>query len=88
MTAAFRASFLRDVRKLRDAGLLARVQAATEAVEAADDLRGVPDLKKLSGASGFYRIRVGDYRIGVAAEGETAEFVRVLHRRDIYRAFP
>ena len=45
-------------------------------------------MKKLSGASGFYRIRVGDYRVGIAVEDETVEFVRVLHRRDIYRAFP
>lgn len=88
MTAAFRTSFLRDVRKLRDAEVRARVRNAIEAVEAAGNLRDVPDLKKLSGASGFYRMRVGDYRIGVAVEGETVEFVRMLHRRDIYRAFP
>ena len=88
MTATFRTSFLRDVRKIRDPILLARIRAAIETVEAADDLRNVSDLKKLSGSSGFYRVRVGDYRIGVAIEDETVEFVRVLHRRDIYRAFP
>ena len=88
MTVTFRASFLRDVRKIRDPILLARIRAAIETVEAADDLRNVSDLKKLSGSSGFYRVRVGDYRIGVAIEDETVEFVRVLHRRDIYRAFP
>lgn len=86
MTATFRASFLRDVRKLRDPDVLARIRTAIATVETARDLRGVTELKKLSGASGFYRIRVGDYRIGV--EDETVEFVRVLHRRDIYRAFP
>ena len=83
MTATFRTSFLRDVRKIRDPILLARIRAAIETVEAADDLRNVSDLKKLSGSSGFYRVRVGDYRIGVAIEDETVEFVRVLHRRDI-----
>ena len=88
MTATFRASCLRDVQKIRDPILLARIRAAIETVEAADDLRNVSDLKKLSGSSGFYRVRVGDYRIGVAIEDETVEFVRVLHRRDIYRAFP
>lgn len=48
----------------------------------------MPNLKKMSGASGFYRIRMGDYRIGVAVEAGVVEFVRVLHRRDIYRYFP
>ena len=57
MTTAFRASFVRDVRKIGDRDVLARVWRAIEAVEAANDLRDVPDLKKLSGASGFYRVR-------------------------------
>ena len=88
MTTTFRASFLRDVRKLRDPDLLARIRSVVEAIEAARDLRDVPDLKKLSSVSGFYRVRVGDYRVGVASDGTEVEFVRVLHRRDIYRAFP
>jgi len=48
----------------------------------------VSNLTKLSGSSGFYRIRVGDYRIGIAVEEDEVEFVRCLHRRDIYRYFP
>lgn len=86
MTATFRTSFVRDVRKIRDRDVLARVRRAVESVEDAADLRAVPDLKKLSGASGFYRIRVGDYRIGIAVEGDAV--ARVLHRRDVYRSFP
>lgn len=46
-------------------------------------------MKKLSGGSGdYYRLRVGDYRIGLEIEGEIIVFVRCLHRRDIYRYFP
>jgi mRNA interferase RelE/StbE len=48
----------------------------------------VPNLKKMSGASGYYRLRVGDYRIGLFVDGEEVEFVRVLHRKDVYRHFP
>ncbi|NPA92437.1 MAG: type II toxin-antitoxin system RelE/ParE family toxin, partial [Chloroflexi bacterium] len=36
----------------------------------------------------FYRIRLGDYRLGLEIEGDTVVFVRFLHRRDIYRYFP
>ena len=46
------------------------------------------DLKKLSGGGDYYRIRVGDYRTGIALEGETVAFVRCLHRKEIYRYFP
>ena len=46
------------------------------------------DLKKISGTTDFYRIRVGDYRIGIVAGDDEAEFVRCLPRRDLYRYFP
>jgi mRNA interferase RelE/StbE len=70
---------VRDLQKIRDESLRRRVREAIEHVEAAETLRE---------ASGFYRIRVGDYRIGIAVEGDEVEFVRCLHRRDIYRYFP
>ena len=34
-----------------------------------------------------YRMRVGDYRIGIAVEEDEVEFVRFLHRHDVYRYF-
>ena len=68
--------------------LLRRIREAIERVEAAETLDELPNLTKLSGASGIYRIRVGDHRIGIAVEGDEVEFVRCLHRRDIYRYFP
>jgi mRNA interferase RelE/StbE len=64
------------------------VREAIERVEAAETLDELPNLTKFSGASGFYRIRVGDYRIGIAAEEDEVEFVRCLHHRYIYRCFP
>lgn len=49
--------------------------------------RKVVDLKKLSGKSDQYRIRVGDYRvlISVSKETVTVYALRVLHRREVYR---
>jgi mRNA interferase RelE/StbE len=50
----------------------------------------VPNLKKLQGGGAYYRARIGDYRVGLAIEGEDEEvvFVRALHRREVYRYFP
>ena len=45
------------------------------------------DVKKLKGRDAW-RIRVGDYRLGLAFEEEVVVFVRVLHRREVYRYFP
>jgi mRNA interferase RelE/StbE len=88
MKTAFRKSFTRDLKKLKDNEVLNRVRQVIEEVEAATHLQGVGDLKKMSGTTNFYRIRIGDYRIGIAVEGDVVEFVRCLSRRDLYRYFP
>ena len=88
MNAQFRESFVKDLRKIRDRSMLARVQAAIETVEAASELTHVAGLKKLRGASDCYRIRIGDYRIGIAVKEQDVVFVRVLNRKDLYRYFP
>jgi mRNA interferase RelE/StbE len=87
---AFRKSFERDLKKLKNnRETLDRIRKAIEEVEEIAELQELSSAKKLSGGSGdFYRIRVGDYRIGFEMEGEVAVFVRCLHRRDIYRYFP
>ena len=88
MRTAFRKSVTPDLKKLEDKDILARVQQVIEEVEAASNLQGIGNLKKMSGTTNFYRIRIKNYRIGVAAEGDTVEFVRCLARRDLYRYFP
>ncbi|MGA9383140.1 MAG: type II toxin-antitoxin system RelE/ParE family toxin [Phormidium sp.] len=47
-------------------------------------------LQKLKGYSDKYKIRVGDYRIGITVEQETNTLIceRIAHRKDIYRIFP
>ena len=88
MTATFRKSFLRDLKKLKDAKVRGRIREVIAAVEEADSLSDLPDVKKMSGSSGYYRVRIGSHRIGLAVEGEGVEFVRVLDRKDVYKYFP
>lgn len=88
MNVEFRRSFTRDLRKTRNRQILRRVQEVIEQVEMATSLSQLPQVKKLSGYSDYYRIRIGDYRLGIRSDGETVTFIRFLHRRDIYRSFP
>ena len=85
MKATFLRSFARDLRGIRDRSVGERIREAIELVEHAQRLNEVAGVKRLSGATGYYRIRVGDYRIGLALEEDMVTFVRVLHRREIYR---
>ena len=88
MRSTFRRSFVRDLEAIRDRSILSRVRQVIESVEAAGGLRDVPAVRGIRSETGFYRIRVGDYRIGLFVKGDEVEFVRCLHRRDIYRYFP
>jgi len=88
MKVTFRQSFARDLKKVKDQAVLDRVRRVIEQVEGASTTQELGDLKKMSGAGNFYRIRVGDYRLGVVVEGGQVELVRCLPRRDLYRFFP
>ena len=88
MKVRFKASFAKDLRALKDKALLERIKALIANVEAAQSLAEVSNLKKLHGGGGHYRVRIGDYRVGLATEEGVVVFVRVLHRREVYRYFP
>jgi len=88
MRSLFHSSFLTDVKKLRDARVRRGVQGAITNVEEATSLDQIRSLKRLSGQSSYYRIRIGDWRIGLSVQADTVSFVRCLHRREIYRFFP
>ncbi len=88
MNVEFRKSFEKDLNNLRDESLLQRIQTVIEEVEAAENLADVSNMKKLKADGNYYRIRVGDYRIGMTVNENIVIFVRVLHRKEVYRYFP
>lgn len=76
------------MRTIRDADLLARIQVAVEAVEQAEKLQDVPNLIRMQGGGTYYRLRVGDYRLGLSVTDNIVAFVRCLNRSEIYKNFP
>ncbi|MGB0368711.1 MAG: type II toxin-antitoxin system RelE family toxin [Flavobacteriales bacterium] len=49
----------------------------------------VPNVKKMKGHKSAYRIRVGDFRMGVFFTNPDQVFVATfLHRKEIYKKFP
>ena len=88
MTLEFRTSFTKDLGQVRDRSLLKRVKQTIEEMEAAVRVLDIKNLKKLRTEGHYYRIRLGDYRIGLIIEDNTIVFVRLLHRSEIYRYFP
>ena len=88
MKTAFKASFLKAIEKIRDQQFKSEVAQVIEKVEAAHDLRNFANLKKLKGHRKHYRIKIGDYRLGLKIIDDVVFFVDLANRKDIYKHFP
>lgn len=88
MKAAFKGSFAKDLKRVKEKELLSRVREVIEVIEKSSSLAEIPNLKKLKGGGNYFRLRVSDYRIGLSLENDTVIFVRFLNRKDIYKYFP
>ena len=88
MNTLFRESFDTDLSVITDAGLRRRIKKVIEQVEAARTFQEIPNLKRLDAKGKYYRIRVGDYRVGFVFDHGAVTFVRCLNRKEIYRYFP
>ena len=89
MRAAYQTSFEKDLEKLRgNQMVLDRIADAIRNVDAADNIQAIRNIKRVQSKKSCYRIRVGDYRIGVTIEADLVTYYRCLHRREIYRYFP
>lgn len=81
--------FIKDLKKLKKLPIYLKLKAfCFEELPAYSALNRVQGLKKIQGYQDYYRIRVGDYRIGVKIDGDIVIVLRILHRKDIYRYFP
>ncbi len=82
-------TFLKEIARLS-----ADVRERVEAIAFGEAIKQDPFLagktQKLTGYQTYYKIRVGDYRIGLHIDigQQQVEFQRILHRREIYRQFP
>ena len=81
-------SFFRDLKKITSPSLKEEIENAIDMVKAAKTIKNIHCLKKLKGYRNQYRIRVGEYRIGITIEGDMVAFVRCLLRKDFYKVFP
>ncbi len=88
MKIEFRKSFAKDLLAISDNNLLIKIEGIIEEVKQAQKLSEVGNIKKLKGEINHYRIRVGNHRIGIKFDGSLVSFIRVLHRKEIYRYFP
>ena len=89
MKVLYTKTFRKDVERLRhDIQLKKRLLDLIEQMKLADSLTHLEGVRKIQGYEGYYRIRIGDYRLGFKLRENVIEMLRFLHRKDIYRRFP
>jgi len=88
LKVAFLKKFSKDLDNLKKPQIKHTLISLIESLEAANSISDIPNLKKLKGFSSAYRIRIGDYRIGVFIENDVIELARIAHRKEIYDIFP
>ncbi len=88
MKIIFTKAFSKDLKRLKNKVIKKRIVNAIEKIENANTLSNITSIKKLQGSDNHYRIRIGNYRLGIKEKDDILILMRFLHRKDIYRNFP
>ncbi|HAK78149.1 MAG TPA: plasmid stabilization protein [Runella sp.] len=89
MKVEFDESFEKSIKKLKDPKIKAKLIDLIELLEEVNTVQTIPNIKKMQGFQSFYRIRMGDYRVGFElTDPTTILLIMVAHRKEIYRYFP
>ncbi|MBU1421765.1 MAG: type II toxin-antitoxin system RelE/ParE family toxin [Pseudomonadota bacterium] len=85
----YKKRFLKELSKLPE-GVRAQAEKVVFEALICENPFNLGCLAQMRGFPGKYKIRIGDYRIGVTINKQKKEIVcnRIAHRKDIYRLFP
>ena len=88
MEIVYRKKFLKELSQISSAHKTRIEQFVFEQFPSGETIYSTEKLERLKGYPGYFKIRFGDYRIGLRIAGNEIIFERILHRKDIYRFYP
>ena len=89
MKLLYAKKFYKDLDAIQyDKVIRKRLLELIEKLKQANSLADLKDIKKIEGYHNYYRIKLGDYRLGLKLSEGLLELIRFLHRKEIYRRFP
>ena len=86
MKVNYTKQFVKDVEKYPLLKL--KIFEVIETFKNSNSLFKLKNIKKLKAPGNYYRLKIGNFRIGFTFSDDTITFYRFLHRKDIYRFFP
>lgn len=86
----YKKTFLKELKKLPKDIRVKIERLCFDVLPDIEHLSDIKGLEKLVGYGNYYKVRFGDYRVGVEIDTEKKVIVccRVLHRKEIYRYYP
>jgi mRNA interferase RelE/StbE len=88
MNVEFSKNFEKQIDRISDSKLKDEIANIVRLVINTESINQIPNMKKLKGFKSAYRIRSGDYRIGIIYQKGTVYFMAFANRKDIYKIFP
>lgn len=89
MNILYAKAFGKDLETIsHNPGVKKRLLEFIDKLKTTESLNELHGVKKIEGYESYYRLRIGNYRLGVKLSGNSLELIRFLHRKEIYRRFP
>ena len=88
MKIIFLSTFLKDIKKIKDPKTARKIEKLISNLKQVASLEDVSNVKKMKGYSVAYRIKSGNYIMGIYKVLEHIELARFLKREDIYKVLP
>jgi len=89
MDVVFDKSFSKCLDKIKSKILKKKIEELIVELENVNTINEIRNLKKITGSKLYYRLRLGDYRLGIELEHHNIlRLIVIAHRKDIYRIFP
>jgi len=89
MKLVFDKSFSKSLDKISDKRILKHLSSILGKLEEATEMKDIVNARRLTGYPRYYRIRIGEYRLGLELiEDQSLRVIVFCHRSDIYKKFP
>lgn len=89
MQITYTKTFLKDLAKVTPVKRRQQIEKFVfEELPVLSSIENAGNIEKMTGYKNHYKVRFGDYRVGMLKNNNTIELRRVLNRKEIYKFFP